>query len=89
MLCAQLVHEQKSRVASCWPYDMVNIKRYTCAMEAEGLGMHHWRKSALWFTMPREHAKLVIAPLRDTLCLCHHTCSQFDPCALPKPVAWA
>ena len=59
MLCAQLVHEQKSRVASCWPYDMVNIKRYTCAMEAEGLGMHHWRKSALWFTMPREHAKLV------------------------------
>ena len=46
-------------MASCWPYDMVNIKRYTCAMEAEGLGMHHWRKSALWFTMPREHAKLV------------------------------
>lgn len=54
----QLVHEKKSRVAACWPYDMVNIKRYSCAMEAEGLGMDKWRKNTLWFTMQRGLAEL-------------------------------
>lgn len=58
----QVVNEKKSRVASCWPYDMVNIKRYTCEMEAAGLGIDKWRKSNLWFTLRRDLAELVSLP---------------------------
>lgn len=54
----QLVHEEKSRVSACWPYDMVNIKRYSCQFEFEGLSIDKWRKSATWFTMTRDHAQL-------------------------------
>ena len=52
-LVESYTQEDKSRMASCWEYDLVDMRRYSCAMEAEGLGMHLWRKSALWFTMPR------------------------------------
>ncbi|GAB4813340.1 hypothetical protein N2152v2_000386 [Parachlorella kessleri] len=36
-----------------------NLDRWDAGMEGPRLKMHHWRKTSMWFSMPRRHAEII------------------------------
>ncbi|GAB4820324.1 hypothetical protein N2152v2_007370 [Parachlorella kessleri] len=57
----QAMAETLSRMDACTYHPEIpgNLDRWDAGMEGPHFKMHHWRKTSMWFSMPRKHAEVI------------------------------